>query len=326
MKPVKAFVYLIISGLISFSCGEDRNKRVIKLAHGLDVTHSVHKAMVFMADHVKRNSEDKLNIQIYPNQQLGTERQALELLQIGTIGMTKTSAAVLESFNPAMRVLSLPYLFRDKDHLHKVLDGDIGNELLLGSQKFWLRGLCFYDAGSRSFYTKDQAIKKPEDLEGLKIRVQPSNTALTMVRMLGGSATPISWGELYTALQQGIVDGAENNPPSFYLSRHYEICKFYSLNEHTFVPDVLVISTHLWEKLSSEEKQWLNAAVQASLNYQRELWEESEKEALNEVKKAGVQVIYPDKTRFAEKLEEMLEIYKEDSELSDYINRIKNIQ
>src|SRR5690606_36747160 len=125
-------------------------------------------------------------------------------------------------------------------------------------------------------------------------------TAMDMVRALGGSPTPISWGELYTSLQQGVVDGAENNPPSFYLSRHYEISKFYSLNEHTMLPDVLLISTHLWKRLSKTEQAWLQEAAEHSVAHQRELWANSEREALEAVQKAGVRISYPDKAPFKE--------------------------
>ena len=133
-------------------------------------------------------------------------------------------------------------------------------------------------------------IKTPEDLEGLKIRVMESATAMNMVRSLGGAPTPISWGELYTALQQGIVDGAENNPPSFYTSRHYEICKYYSLNEHTAVPDILVIGTVAWNNLSEQEQKWVQEAADEATTFQRTLWQKSEAEALAAVEKAGVEV------------------------------------
>jgi len=153
--------------------------------------------------------------------------------------MTKVSAAVLENFAPQSKVLSLPYIFRDRAHAYRVQDSQLGKDLLQQSEKYWLRGLAYFDAGQRSFYTKERMVETPKDLEGLKIRVMESATAMSLVRSLGGAPTPISWGELYTALQQGIVDGAENNPPSFYTSRHYEICKYYSLNEHTAVPELL---------------------------------------------------------------------------------------
>jgi tripartite ATP-independent transporter DctP family solute receptor len=185
--------------------------------------------MVYMGEQLSIKSEGQLELKIYPNQQLGTERQLVELLQIGSLGMTKVSSATLESFAPAMQVLSLPYLFRDDAHRDLVLNGPIGRELLLSAEQYWLRGLCFYDAGKRSFYSKEAPIERPEDLVGKKIRTLESAMAIDMIKYFGGSPTPLAYGELYTALQQGVVDMAENNPPSLYTSRHYEVCKFYSL-------------------------------------------------------------------------------------------------
>ena len=213
-----------------------------------------------------------MKIKIYPNQQLGSERECLELLQIGSLDMTKVSGAVLENFAPKLKIFGLPFSFKDKTHLFKVLDGPIGKELLQESEKYWLKGIGFYDSGSRSFYTKNKPIEKPIDLKGLKIRVQESVSAFQMVEQLGASPTPISWGELYTALQQGVVDGAENNPPSFYLSKHYEVCKYYSINEHTSIPDVLIVSTHFWNRLSDKEKEWLQKSIDQSIPFQRKLW------------------------------------------------------
>ena len=187
---------------------------------------------------------------IYPSGQLGAERELIELLQIGSLAMTKVSTAPLESFVPEMKIFGIPYVFRDAEHRWKVLNGSIGKQLLLAGEPFFLRGMCYYDAGSRSFYSMDKPIKSPADLEGLKIRVMKSITAVNMVQALGGSPTPIPWGELYTALQQGVVDGAENNPPSFFFSRHYEVCKYYSLDEHTAVPDILLMSTVIWYRLT----------------------------------------------------------------------------
>ena len=150
-----------------------------------------------------------------------------------------------------------------------------------------------------------------------------SVTAMDMVKGLGGSPTPISWGELYTSLQQGVVDGAENNPPSFYLSRHYEVCKYYSLDEHTALPDVLIIGTHIWNQLSTQEKEWLQQAVNKSIIYQRKLWAIAEKEALEEVQKAGVTIIRPDKTLFSSNVENVYTQYKDDKDMMSLIDQIK---
>ncbi len=206
-----------------------------------------------------------------------------------------------------------------------MFDGYIGEEILQAGTKLRLKGLCFYDAGSRSFYTKDQPVERASDLSGLKIRVQESKTAIEMVRSLGGAPTPISWGELYTALQQGVVDGAENNPPSFFLSRHYEICKYYSLNEHVMVPDVLIIGTETWDALTEQEQQWLKAAAAKSSKHERVLWQAAEKEALEAVEKAGVTIIRPNKDSFIKATEDLKNAI-EKPEVKALVTKIEQLQ
>ncbi len=287
--------------LLLLSACESAPRRVstLRLAHGLDVKHPVHLGMVRMGELLATYSNGQLTLDIYPSEQLGSERQCLELLQIGSLDMTKVSAAVLENFAPEMQVFSLPYLFRDDAHTEAVLFGPIGRDMLAGMDAFLIRGLTYYDAGKRSFYTRQRPIHSPSDLKGLKIRVQESPTAMQLVRDLGASPTPIAWGELYTALQQGVVDGAENNPPSFHLSRHYEVCKYYTLDEHTAVPDVLMIGISTWNRLSPEQRGWLQMAADSSARYQRQLWKAAEAEALTTIQAAGVTVIRPDKSPFA---------------------------
>jgi len=328
MKLKSRYLVIIITALfiLTAGCSQKQQGRVLKLAHGLDPSHPVHSAMVYMADRCKEISGGELTIEIYPSGQLGSEQQCVELLQIGSLAITKVSAAVMESFTEDFRVLGLPYIFRSKEHAFSVLDGEIGKELLLSTEPFWIRGLCFYDAGSRSFYTIDRPITTPDDLKGLKIRVMKSITAMEMVKAQGGSPTPISWGELYTALQSGVVDGAENNPPSFYTSHHYEVCKYYSLNEHTMVPDVLIVSLKVWEKLSDQEKDWLQRAADESVPVERKLWEESEKESLRIVEEAGVTINYPDKAPFAAKVTPLLESYRSNEKLYDLITRIRAVE
>lgn len=316
-----AFVLLLLT---LTTCSTVNNKRIIRLGHGLDVTHSVHQAMLKAAGYLEEISAGKMHLQIYPNQQLGSERECLELLQIGSLDMTKVSGAVMENFAPKLRIFGLPFLFDNKDHLFRVLDGPIGRELLNEGENFWLKGLGYYDSGSRSFYTRERPVVTPEDLSGLKIRVQESVSALEMVKQLGGSPTPISWGELYTAIQQGVVDGAENNPPSFYLSRHYEVCKYYIIDEHTMIPDILLVSTHLWNRLNGQEQAWLQEAIIRSIPDQRALWIASENESLQAVIEAGVEVSYPDKKPFQEATKQMYEAFKEDPEMARLIERIRN--
>lgn len=316
-------IYIIAIILLIRGCGGISDTKTLKLAHGLDPSHPVSQAMEYLADRCEDESDGKLLIETYPSGQLGSEQQCVELLQIGSLAITKVSAAVMESFTEEYKVLGIPYIFMSKQHSFKVLDGPIGEELLLSTEPFWIRGLCFYDAGARSFYTLDRPVNRPEDLSGLKIRVMRSITALETVKALGGSPTPISWGELYTALQSGVVDGAENNPPSFYTSRHYEVCKYYSLDEHTMIPDVLIISKKIWDGLSEKERTWLQKAIDDSVIRQRELWAESEKESLIAVEKAGVTITRPDKAPFASKVQHIPELYRDNDKLYQLIQRIK---
>ncbi len=309
------------------SCGPIDDTVVLRLGHGLDSSHPVHKGMERMAELVYEKSDGEMRIDIYPNEQLGTERETLELLQIGSLDITKVSAAVMEGFTRKFSIFSVPFMFVNEEHMHEMLDGPIGKRVLDAAEPYRLVGLCYYDAGSRSFYTTDRPVRKPEDLEGLSIRVQESVSAIRMVNILGGSATPISWGELYTALQQGVVDGAENNPPSFYLSRHYEVSKYYTLNEHTAVPDVLLISSNTWENiLSEEQREIVQEAALESVPYQREEWEKATEEALEAVEKAGVEIIYPDREPFMEASEPFYERMRaEQPELYELFTEIQEL-
>jgi len=304
IRNFRVLSFFIVITLLA-SCQVVGDKRIIKLGHGLGVTHPVHEAMLFLAKRVEEKSEGKMVVKIYPNQQLGSERELVELLQIGSLGMTKVSSAALEGFAPTMQVFGMPYLFRDDAHQLAVLQGEIGDRLLLAPQKYLLRGLCYYDSGKRSFYTKNKPVETPADLAGLKIRVMESNTASNMIKSLGGSPTPVSYGELYTALQQGIVDGAENNAPSLYTSKHYEVCKYYSIDEHTALPDVMIVSTKVWESLDEQQQQWLQEAADESATYEYKIWAESTEESLREMEKAGVQISYPDKEPFRAAVESM---------------------
>jgi tripartite ATP-independent transporter DctP family solute receptor len=320
--------HMVIAALcgVLVSCGGEDGVRLIKLGHGLPTSHPVHQAMTFLAERVREKSNGAIRIDIHPNEQLGTERECIELLQIGSLGMTKVSASVLEGFVPVYAVFSLPYIFRDEAHRFAVFDSDIGRRILLAGERFGLRGLTYYDAGSRSFYTKERPIERPADLAGMKIRTQESNLAMKTIQALGGSATPIAWGELYTALQQGVVDGAENNPPSFHLSRHYEVCPYYSLDEHTSTPDVLLIGTPLWRSLTPEEQRIIEDVAAESAILQRKLWQEATQEALDAVRAAGVTILHPDKRPFAEAVESVYEDYRSDAALFSFAEQIRDVR
>lgn len=321
----RSTIFLVIS-LLSISCASESSVKTLRLAHGLDASHSVHKAMVMMGEELASLSSGTMEIKIYPSQQLGAERELLELLQLGSIDITKTSAAVVESFAPEFKVFSIPYLFASDSHMVATLNGEIGQQILESSIKYRFRGLTYYDSGKRSFYTKERKVEAPEDLEGLKIRTQASNMAIQLVNNYKAAATPIPFGELYSALQQGVVDGAENNPPSFFLTRHYEVCKYYVLNEHTSIPDVLIISEATWQRLNDQEKEWISIAAKRSQEYQFELWQKSEQEALDAVIEAGVEVIIPNKAPFIEKTQPLIESMLQDPLIQTLYKQIKELE
>ena len=322
---LKSFILFIFLMAGFTSCKKETGSKMLYLGHTLPQTHPVHKGIVEFQKALENKSNGTLKVKIFPDAQLGSEREVLELLQIGSVAATKVSAATLSNFVPEYHVLGIPYLFRDKQHQFDVLEGDIGKSILEKGSKFWLRGLCYYDAGSRSFYTSNKAIRTPDDLEGLKIRVMNNQMAINMVNSMGGSATPLAYGELYTAIQQGVVDGAENNPPSFVSSNHYEISKYYTLDQHSSVPDVLLISTKYWDKLSEQEKIWVQEAADESAQAQKIFWNESVEESMKVAKKAGVEIIIPEKSLFAEKSKSVVEEFvKEFPEMAPIVNQIKN--
>lgn len=326
VRHIRRYILLLPLLALLAACQQIGGPKTLYLAHSLPTSHPVHQGIVDFARYVEENSGGELAVKIFPDGQLGTEREVLELLQIGSVAMTKVSAATMANFAPEYEVLGVPYLFRDKKHLFDVLEGDIGKDLLNSSRNYWLQGLCFYDAGSRSFYTVDTPIRTPEDLQGLKIRVMNHQMSVEMVNALGGSATPMAFGELYTALQQGVVDGAENNPPSLVSSNHYEVCNYYSLDEHSLIPDVLVIGTKFWDKLTEEEQQWVREAAQASVITQKQYWAESVAECMEILEEAGVEVIRPEKSLFAEKAKPVLERFEQDPAMEKLVQRIQGMK
>ena len=278
----------------------------LKLSHNQSKEIPVHKAMEAFADKVKEYTNGEVKIRIYPNAQLGTQRESVELVQSGGLALAKSNAAELEAFEPLYGVFNLPYIFKNEDHYYDVLTSDIGDEVLNASKDKGFIGVTYYDAGSRSFYA-GKAIKTPDDLKGMKIRVQPSPTAVKMVELLGANPTPIAFGELYTALQQGVVDGAENN-------------------RHTMIPDVLVMSTKDWDKLTPEQQQAIKKAGRESMMLQKQLWAENTEKVIKEAKeKLGVTFVEDvDTAAFAAKVLPMHEeATKASPQAADLIKRIK---
>lgn len=327
LSNVLVLLRLIACGLFAsflIACSQNQQTEVIRIGHTLDTKHSVHVSLAYMAERLAFYSDNQMTIKLYPNGQLGSERQMIELLQIGSLAMTKVSSASLEGFVEDVKVLGLPYVFTSKEQRWKTLEGDIGKDILASLSPAHFVGLGYMDAGSRSFYTCNSSVSSPRDIKGKKIRVMDSQNAVNLIDAFGGSGTPLSWGELYAALQQGVVDGAENNPPSYYLSRHYEVCKNYTLNEHTAIPDVVIISKHIYDSLNTEQQQWLMLAMQDAVELQKELWQQAENDALAALKEQGVNILYPDKAPFIEAVKPLHDDLAP-GKVRDYLQRIKRL-
>ncbi len=304
----KTIVPIVLSSLLMTQAIAAVN---MKLSHNHGKDHPVHQSMQFMADRAKELSNGDLRIRLYPDAQLGDQKDSLEQVQNGAIAMAKSNAAELEAFHKSYGAFNYPYIFNNRDHYYQVLTGDLGQKILNSSKEKGFIGIAYYDGGARSFYAK-KAIHTPADLKGMKVRVQPSPTAVEMVKLLGANPTPLSYGELYTALQQGVVDAAENNPTALTLSRHGEVAKFYSMDEHTMIPDILVISTKVWDKLSDANKQALMQAAEESTLKMKELWAESELAEIAKAKEMGVELVEVDKKPFQEAVKPIFDKLKAD--------------
>lgn len=305
--------------------GETRHQVVLKLGHVLDPGHPVHAALERMASRLAELSGGTVTIDIYPSAVLGSEVESLEQVQNGSLDLTKVSAAVMENFVPEMGVFGLPYLFRDEGHYWRVLTSPLGAELLRKGEPKLLHGLCYYDSGSRNFYTRSKPILTPDDLTGLKIRVMNSASAIAMVKAMGGAPTPIAWGELYSALAQGTVDGAENNPPSFTSNKHSEVCKHFTLDGHTRIPDILLIGTKTWSRLSPQVREWVQQAADESSRFQRELWKRETARALELAKAEGVTIHEVDPAPFVAKVAPLLE-QVEDPAIRELVRAIRETE
>lgn len=298
----------------------------LKLSHNHNRSHPVNQALKFMADRAKELSGGELKIRIYPDSQLGSQRESLELVQKGALAMAKSNAAELEVFSKDYGVYNMPYLFTDREQYYKVMMGEIGEKILESSKAQGFIGLAYFDGGSRSFYAQ-KPINSPADLVGLKVRVQPSPSAVSMVEYLGGSPTPLAFGELYTALQQNVVDAAENNIPSYTLTRHSEVAKFFSEDEHAMIPDILVVSTKVWDKLDEKEQKALKQAATEATMKMKDLWTKSEDVERKKAIKQGVTFVKVDKAPFKAAVEPMYaDLQKNNPEMYSVVEKIRKIK
>lgn len=317
----KRHVLSLLATVALSAAGSASAQQSLRLAHGLAETHPVHLAMVKFAELTKQKSKGALEVKIFANGTLGGERETLEQVQNGVLELTKASASPLETFAPEYKVFNLPFVFHDKAHFFKVLDGAIGDSILESSKSRGFIGLTFYDAGARSFYAK-KPINTPDDLKGMKIRVQQSPTTIKMVQALGAAPTPMAWGEVYPALQSGVVDGAENNVTALTNGRHGEVSKFYSQTEHQMTPDVLVISSAKWDSLSKPLQDALRQAAQESFDIQRKAWAEAEKTEAAVAMKMGVKFSSPAKQPFIDKVKPMLDEERKNAKLAALLDKI----
>lgn len=240
---------------------------------------------------VNEKTKGRIKIEVYAGGQLGDEKSVIEAVQMGRIHLARVNAQPLSDFAKKIRVLSLPYLFNGPDHLWKVLNGSIGKEILDSLEAAKMVGLTYYDSGARSFYNSKREVNTPADMKGLKIRVQQSELMVGLVQSLGASATPMAYGEVYSGLQTGVIDGAENNWPSYFSTSHYELAKNFTLDYHTMTPEVVIISKVIWDKLSVDDKKILQYAARASQDVQRKSWAAYEKKSIDAVKVKGNKIV-----------------------------------
>jgi tripartite ATP-independent transporter DctP family solute receptor len=267
----------------------------------------------------------RLTIQMYASMQLGGEKEAIEQAQVGAIQIARVSVGALGPVVPDLNVFNLPFLFRNTAHMEKVIDGPIGQDLLdkvTNNPNTHLVGLAWMDAGARNFYDTKKPIESIADLKGLKIRVMGNPMFVAMMTALGGNGVAMGYDQVFSALQTGVVDGAENNPPSFYFDNHYQAAKYYTLTEHLIVPEILVFSRLSWDKLSKDDQALISKLAREAQADERQLWKKKEADAMDKMKAAGIEIItISDKTPFQQAVKPVWDKYG-----AQYAVLIKEIQ
>ncbi|UQZ89900.1 C4-dicarboxylate ABC transporter [Deltaproteobacteria bacterium Smac51] len=280
------------------------------------------------AELVKERTDGRITIDVYDSAQLFDEKSAIEAAQMGGLAFCRVNAQPLSDFTPALGVLSLPYIFRDEAHLWSTLNGPVGEELLKELEDNGLVGLTYYDSGSRHFYNNKREVKTPADMKGLKIRVQQSKLMMGLVTSLGASATPMAYGEVFASLQSGVIDGAENNWPSYYSTSHYEVAPFYTLDFHTRTPEVLCMSKFVWDSLSPEDQKIIKDAAVESQSTQRESWKAYEARAIEAIRASGkvTVTIVNDFTPWKEAVQKVYDDVDLGPKKGEYIKKIGDVK
>lgn len=281
------------------------------------------------AELVENRTDGRIRILVQAEGKMGAEKEVIKQLQYGGIDFARVSLSQLAEFAPEMNVLQMPYLYEDSAHMWKVLDGNIGDFFLEAVSDNELEGLSWYDAGARNFYNSVKPITSPDDVVGMRIRVQESEVMADMVEALGATALPISYSEVYSSLERGLCDGAENNWPSYESMQHYEVAKYYTVDEHTRVPEMQICSAHTWEKISLEDREIIRQCAEESALYERELWTEREEHSKKIALENGTEVVEltpEEKQQFQKKMSAIYEKYCSDyMEMIDWIIEEGNI-
>lgn len=282
------------------------------------------QALRFLDGRVQERTAGRHRLDVFHSRQLGEEKETVEQTQAGAIDLNRTNAAPLASFVPEMNALILPFLFRSVDHLHRVLDGPIGADILNSFAGTGLVGLAFYDSGARSIYNRIRPIRSAEDLKGLRIRIQQSELMNDMFEALGAVPVPLPYGQVSTALATGLVDGAENNWPSYITTGHYRVAPHYALTEHTMSPEVLVMSEKAWQTLSGEDQQIFREAARESSHFMRDRWRDWEEQSRRDARAAAVTVTEQvDKKSFEERLDALRDRLLSDRKIKALVDRIR---
>jgi tripartite ATP-independent transporter DctP family solute receptor len=284
------------------------------------------QAVEYMSELLQKWTAGQLSIDVYHSRQLGEEKDTIEQTRFGVIDMNRINMAPLNNLIPETAIPSLPYVFRSTEHMRSVADGPLGAEIMAAFEEHGMIGLAFYDSGARSFYNSVRPVTIPADLKGLKIRVQKSDLFMSMINALGANATPMPFGEVYSALQTGVIDGAENNWPSYESTKHFEVAKYYALDQHSMSPEVLVMSKKSWDKLSLEQQVLVKAAAQASVVKMRELWDARVNASRAIVEANGNEIVQVDKQAFIDAMGPVYDQFVTDDKLRDLLRRIQAAQ
>jgi tripartite ATP-independent transporter DctP family solute receptor len=285
------------------------------------------QALLYMDKLVAERTQGRQRIRVFHSRQLGEESQTIEQTRVGAIDINRINVAAIGDVAPVLNVLAQPFLFRSIEHLYKVIDGPIGDDILAAIEPDGFIGLTFYDSGARSIYTRAPAVRSLPDLNGLRIRVQQSELVIRMIKALGAEPVALPFGQVLTALSAQLVDGAENNWPSFVTTGHYKVAQFYTLTKHTMGPEILVMSRRAWQDLSESERAIFRAAARESRSYMREQWQRFEQQSKKQALEAGVTVIDNfDRKPFEEATRALREAMLSDSRFAALIARIQAVQ